>query len=94
MTTPKSAVNRYLTAPAVATVLSLGVGVAWFLWHSRVRLCGFHNLQGEADFPATTALVVLIAPVLALTAFLAGVMAGVAIGIAELAFAASRHCFE
>lgn len=46
-------------APAAAILLPIVVGVAWFLWHSRVRSCGFHGLKGEPDFPATLALIAL-----------------------------------
>ena len=85
--------------------------LAWYLWHSRVRSCGFHGLKGEPDFPAATALIVLlpVAPLvtavlciadrrslraLAGLVVLAAALAGVAIGIAELAFIADRRCFE
>jgi hypothetical protein len=52
--------KAYSSARALAVVLALGVGITWYLWHSRVRACGFNGLKGEPSFPATTAFLVLI----------------------------------
>ena len=66
--------RRYSNARVVALMVSVGIGVAWFVWHSGVNSCGYRGLKGEPNFSASTALAVLlpIAP-----------LATVACGLAE-----------
>lgn len=110
MAGPRRWLTRYGTAEALATVLSIAAGVVWYLWHSRVQVCGARGL-GEPQFPAILALVVLVPPVPLITYFRARaehrsdrqvvgsvvfalVLVLVAIGIAEVGFLSDRHCFE
>jgi hypothetical protein len=54
-----TAIRRYFLAPVAACMLPVAIGVAWYLWQSRVQSCGFRGLQGEPEFPAAIALIVL-----------------------------------
>lgn len=51
--------KRHPITPLLATLLPVAVGIAWYLWHSRVNLCGYRGLKGEPSFPEITALIVL-----------------------------------
>jgi hypothetical protein len=55
----------------VAALLSVAVGIGWYLWQSQVRGCGTRNLVGEYTFPVKTALLFLLPPVPIVTAILA-----------------------